>query len=141
MPERTFFMLKPDAVERGLRREIFKRVRSAGFTVVEEAQIEMLPEPAKDLYSIHRGKPFYDGLIQFIASGPVVVSILEKNNAVLDLRKLMGATDPRQAEDGTIRGDLKEENIFSPMGTMKNLVHGSDSIESANREIPIFFKA
>lgn len=139
MLEQTFFMLKPDAVSRGLRKEILSRVRREGFKVLEEAQIDIAPELAEKLYCVHQGKPFYDGLIKFITSGPAVVVLLERENAVLKLREVMGATDPRKAETGTIRGDLKEENLFSEYGTIKNLVHGSDSKESFEYESKIFF--
>lgn len=132
-------MLKPDAIVRGLEDEIFNRVKGQGFRVVEKKEIKVTADQAEKLYETHKEKPFFHGLIKFITSGPVVVSILEKENAVPDLRKLMGATDPRSAEAGTIRGDLKEENIFSEMGTMKNLVHGSDSKESFEYESKIFF--
>lgn len=134
-------MLKPDALARGLKDEIFNRVKGQGFRIVGKKEIKVTADQAEQLYEVHKEKPFFHGLVKFITSGPVIVSILEKENAVSDLRRLMGATDPRVAEAGTIRGDLKEENIFSEMGTMKNLVHGSDSKESFDREIPIFFNS
>ncbi|MBU1026529.1 MAG: nucleoside-diphosphate kinase, partial [Candidatus Margulisbacteria bacterium] len=90
--------------------------------------------------SPHLGKKFYDGLIDFITSGPVVCSVVEGRDAIAKVRDIMGATDPREVAAGTVRGDLKEENVTTPLGTIKNLVHGSDSLESARREIAIFFK-
>lgn len=137
MLERTLFILKPDAVSRWLEREIIKRVKD--LKIVKQKKISVSLEQAQKLYAVHKGKPFYDGLIKFITSGPVIACVVEGEDAILRLRKIMGATDPMKAEVGTIRGDLKEENVLSPYGTIKNLVHGSDSKESADYEIPIFF--
>ena len=139
MLEKTFFMLKPDAVARGLKEEILSRVKGQGFRVLESKKIEITPELASELYKVHIGKPFFDGLIQFITSGPVIVNLIESENAILKLREIMGATDPRKAEAKTIRGDLKEENVLTSSGTIKNLVHGSDSKESFEYESSIFF--
>lgn len=99
----------------------------------------MSREQAERLYKVHLGKSFYPGLVKFITSGPVTLMIVEGENAIACLRSLMGATDPRKASAVTIRGDLKEENIFTEDGTMKNLIHGSDSPENAKYEISIFF--
>jgi len=132
-------MLKPDTVSRGLKDEVINRVKEQGFRVIEEKPIKITSELASKLYKIHQDKPFYDGLIKFITSGPAVVVMLERENAVLKLREVMGATDPRKAIAGTIRGDLKEENVLSEYGTIKNLVHGSDSEESFEYESKIFF--
>lgn len=133
-------MIKPDGVSRGLSDEIIKRVEKAGLKIAKKYQQLMPKETAAELYSIHQGKHFYNGLMGFITSGPVLCNIVEGENAISKLREIMGATDPREAAAGTIRGDLKEENIFTEDKTIKNLVHGSDSPESAKREIAIFFK-
>jgi len=132
-------MIKPDGVARGLENEIIKRVESAGLEITEKKKLSVDRETAADLYSSHLGKPFYPGLLNFITSAPVVAMVVSGENAILKIRGLMGATDPRQAAHGTIRGDLKEANIFTEDKTMKNIVHGSDSPESAKREINIFF--
>ncbi len=140
MREETLLLVKPDGVFRGLTDQILKRIETAGLKIVTRKKLELSPDQAADLYSPHLGKDFYEGLISFITSGPLVAVIVSGENAITRVRELMGATDPRKAEAGTIRGDLKEENIFTRDGTMKNLVHGSDSRASAEREIPIFFK-
>ena len=101
----------------------------------------MTRNQAVTLYSPHLGKSFYNGLVNFITSAQVACSVVEGKNAIARVRELMGATDPLKAEAGTIRGDLKEANIINAEGIIKNLVHGSDSPESAEREIPIFFKS
>lgn len=133
-------MIKPDGVSRGLSDEIIKRVKDNGLRVAKKYQQQMPRETALELYSIHQGKHFYNGLMKFITSGPVVCTIVEGDGAIAKLREIMGATDPREAAAGTIRGDLKEANIFTEDKTIKNLVHGSDSPGSAEREIAIFFK-
>ncbi len=133
-------MIKPDGVARGLDQEIIKRVETAGLKIVEKKKLEITKELAEDIYSPHKGKPFYNGLLKFITSGPVIATVVQGDNAIQRLRDLMGATDPEEAAPGTIRGDLKEENIRTAEGTIKNLVHGSDSLESAKRESKIFFK-
>jgi len=99
----------------------------------------MSREQAERLYAVHLGKSFYAGLVKFITSGPATLMVVEGENAITRLRSLMGETDPRKAAAGTIRGDLREENIFTEDGTMKNLIHGSDSAENAKYEISIFF--
>jgi len=137
--EKTFFMVKPDGLARNLENEIFSRIENAGLKIVRREVVFMTLDLAADLYSPHLGKPFYEGLIKFITSGPVMCSVLEGEDAIKKVRGLMGATDPRQAVPGTIRGDLKEQNIFTSENSMKNLVHGSDSPEAAEREIKIFF--
>ncbi len=133
-------MIKPDGVSRGLLEQIIDRVGQAGLKVGQQKKLSITPELAAELYQPHLGKPFYDGLIQFITSGPVVACMIEGDNAISRLRVVMGATDPRRASSGTIRGDLKEANVLTSMGTIKNLVHGSDSLKSAERELAIFFK-
>lgn len=139
MLERTFCMVKPDGVARGLEKEILKRIERAGFEIEREESLRMSIEQAKELYLPHAGKKFYPGLVNFITSGPVIVCVLSGENAIASLRQLMGDTDPLAAEQGTIRGDLREEVVINEEGIIKNLIHGSDSLESARREIDIFF--
>lgn len=130
--ERTFSMVKPDGVAKNLIGEIIRRYEASGLKVVALKLTRLSQEKAEELYSIHRGKPFYEELVEFIQSGPVVPMVLEGQEAISKVREVMGATDPKQAAPGTIRGDFAEE-----IG--QNVVHGADSSESAEREIPIFF--
>lgn len=132
MDERTFVMIKPDATARRLVGRIVSRFEDAGLTIERMEQGVVTPEQAAANYAEHEGKPFYDGLIAYITSGPVVKMVLSGPDAVVVCRKLMGATNPRDAAPGTIRGDL---------GLLldANVVHGSDSPASADREIKIFF--
>lgn len=139
MLERTFCMIKPDAVGRGLESEIKERILQAGFIVIVEQRLKLSGELAEKLYAVHKGKKFYAGLVKFITSSEVDLMVLEAENAIEKLRGLMGATDPRAAEPGTIRCDLKEVDIFTKDGIIKNLVHGSDSEENAKYEIGLFF--
>ena len=138
--ENTFFMIKPDGVGRGLVDEITKRIEKADLKIVKKNKLAVTQELAAGLYAPHLGKHFYQGLLNFIISGPVVVTVVEGDKAIGCVREIMGATDPREAAAGTIRGDLKEANVLNHEGIIKNLVHGSDSPESAKREIAIFFK-
>lgn len=140
MPEKTLFLIKPDGVARGLDQKIFDRIEKAGLKIESRRQLTPTDELAADLYQPHLGKSFYAGLIKFITSGPVIASIVSGEHAISRVRELMGATDPLKAAVGTIRGDLREENVISEYGVIKNLVHGSDSPESAQRELKIFFK-
>ena len=133
-------MVKPDGVSRGLTDEIFSRIKKAGLKVEAERKLVLTIEQAAKLYKPHLGKKFYPGLIKFVTSGPVLASIFSGENAIVRLREIMGATDPLAARPGTIRGDLREEVVVNKDGIIKNLVHGSDSPESASREIAIFFK-
>ncbi len=130
--ERTFVMLKPDAVQRGLVGEIIMRLERCGLKLVAMKFIQMTNELAAKHYAEHVGKPFYDKLVSYITSGPVVPMVLEGANAVEFVRKLVGATNPQEAAPGTIRADFGQE-----IG--RNLVHGSDSKASAEREIALFF--
>jgi len=131
--ERTFIALKPDAVQRGLIGEVIQRFEKKGFKIIGLKILQIDRQTAEKHYAEHVGKPFYEGLVSFITSGPVVAMVLEGVNAVDAARKLMGATNPLQADAGTIRADLAH--------TMpRNVVHGSDSPTSAEREIAIFFK-
>ena len=132
--ERTFLMVKPDGVQRGLVGNVVTRLENKGFKLVAMKMMQIDPELASRHYGEHQGKPFYDGLIEFITSSPVVAMIWEGDDAVDTVRSLIGATDPRKAAPGTIRGDLA---VF--MG--KNIVHGSDSLDSAERETGLFFSS
>ena len=131
--ERTLSIIKPDAVERKLDNEIKEMFKNSGFTIVKEKKIQLAKSEAEQFYKAHETKPFYNDLCAYLSSGPIVVMILEKNNAVLDNRQLMGATNPKDAEEGTIR---KKYGISID----KNSVHGSDSVENAKIEIDFFFK-
>jgi nucleoside-diphosphate kinase len=137
--ERTFFMVKPDGVKRYLSNLILSKMMESGFKVMARKRIVMTVEQAKQLYSIHEGKPFYEGLIKFITSGPAILTVLEGENAIERIREMMGATDPRKAAPGTIRGDNIGDPLLTADGTIMNICHGSDSLESAKREIAIFF--
>lgn len=131
--ERTFVMLKPDAVQRGLAGEIIARFERRGLKLVALKLLQVTPEFAQQHYAVHVGKPFFEGLIKYITSGPVVAMVLEGTNAIDVARATMGATNPAKAAAGTIRADFGLE-----MG--RNLVHGSDGPETAAFEIGLWFK-
>ena len=131
--EKTLSIIKPDAVERNLDNEIKEIFKSRGFLIIKEKKIQIEKSEAEKFYKVHETKPFYDDLCTYLSSGPIVVMVLEKENAVLDNRELMGATNPKDAAAGTIR---KKYGISID----KNSVHGSDSIENAKIEIDFFFK-
>ena len=131
--EQTLSIIKPDAVERNLDNEIKEMFRNKGFQVVKEKKIQIEKSEAEKFYKVHETKPFYNDLCTYLSSGAIVVMILEKENAVLANRELMGATNPKDAQEGTIR---KKYGISID----KNSVHGSDSIENAKIEINFFFK-
>ena len=130
--ERTFSMVKPDAVARNIIGEIYKRFESSGLLIVAAKMLRLTSVQAKGFYAEHEGKPFYDDLVAYMTSGPVVLQVLEGENAIAVNRKLMGATNPKEAEPGTIRADFAES-------IDANAVHGSDSLESAAREVAYFF--
>ena len=130
--EQTLSIIKPDAVERNLQEEIKKNFIDNGFNIKNEKKIQILKNEAEEFYKVHQSKPFYAELCNYLSSGPIVVMVLEKENAVADNRKLMGATDPKKADDGTLR---KKYGISID----KNSVHGSDSLENAKIEIDFFF--
>ncbi|MBS6027287.1 multifunctional nucleoside diphosphate kinase and apyrimidinic endonuclease and 3'-phosphodiesterase [Haemophilus pittmaniae] len=134
MTERTFSIIKPDAVKRNLIGTILGRFESQGFRVVALKMLQLTKEQAQGFYAEHQGKPFFESLVDYMVSGPIVVSVLEKENAVKDYRALIGATNPANAAEGTIRKDFA-------LSQQENSVHGSDSIESAQREIAYFFVA
>jgi len=131
--EQTLSIIKPDAVERNLDNEIKKIFKNNGFNIIKEKKIQIEKSEAENFYKVHETKPFYNDLCAYLSSGPIVVMVLEKINAVLSNRELMGATNPEDAEEGTIR---KKYGISID----KNSVHGSDSVENAKIEIEFFFK-
>ena len=130
--EKTLSIIKPDAVERGLENEIKKIFEKKGFSIIKEKKIQIDKSEAEKFYKIHETKPFYNDLCSYLSSGPILAMVLEKENAVSENRKLMGATNPKDADDGTIR------NKYG-ISIDKNSVHGSDSIENAKTEIDFFF--
>ncbi|MCJ7806994.1 MAG: nucleoside-diphosphate kinase [Clostridia bacterium] len=132
--ERTFLMVKPDGVQRALIGSIISRMEQKGLKLVAMKLMQITPDLAARHYGEHKGKPFYEGLLGFITSSPVVAMIWEGDDVIEMTRTLIGATDPRKAVPGSIRGDLA---VF----TGKNIVHGSDSLDSAKREIGLFFRA
>ena len=131
--EQTLSIIKPDAVERNLDSEIKETFKNNGFLVLKEKKIQIEKSEAEKFYKVHETKPFYNDLCAYLSSGPIVVMILEKENAILANRELMGATNPEDAKAGTIR---KKHGISID----KNSVHGSDSVENAKIEIDFFFK-
>jgi len=130
--EQTFAMVKPDGVRRGLTGTIIARLEAKGFTIKAMKLMRISRELAERHYGEHQGKPFFEGLVSFITSGPVVAMVVEGENAILEWRKMMGATNPKYAAPGTIRGDLATT-------IDENVVHGSDAPATAEREIGIFF--
>ena len=131
--EQTLSIIKPDAVERNLDNEIKEMFKNKGFSILREKKIQIEKSEAEKFYKVHETKPFYNDLCSYLSSGPIVVMILEKNNAVLENRALMGSTNPKEAEEGTIRKKYG-------LSIDKNSVHGSDSIENAKIEIDFFFR-
>ena len=130
--EQTLSIIKPDAVERNLESEIKEMFKNQGFKIIKEKKIKIEKSEAEKFYKVHETKPFYNDLCDYLSSGPIVVMVLQKENAVKGNRELMGATDPKDAEDGTIR---KKYGISID----KNSVHGSDSVDNAKIEIDFFF--
>ena len=131
--EQTLSIIKPDAVERNLDNEIKEMFQNKGFKILKEKKIQIEKSEAEKFYQVHETKPFYNDLCEYLSSGPIVVMILEKENAVIGNRDLMGATNPKDADEGTIR---KKYGISID----KNSVHGSDSLENSKIEINFFFK-
>ena len=130
--ERTFVMVKPDGVQRGLIGEVIKRFEGKGFKIIGLKLIQVTEGLAQEHYREHEGKAFYPGLVEYITSGPVVALALEGKGVVLEVRKMMGATNPKDAQPGTIRGDFA-------LDIGRNIIHGSDSPDSAARELAIYF--
>jgi len=131
--EQTLSIIKPDAVERNLSEKIKEEFKKNGFNIFKEKKIKLEKNEAEKFYQVHQSKPFYNDLCSYLSSGPIIVMILERENAILENRELMGATDPTKAKEGTIR---KKYGISID----KNSVHGSDSPENAKIEIDFFFK-
>ena len=131
--EQTLSIIKPDAIERNLGEEIKEEFKRNGFKIFKEKKIKLEKHEAEKFYQVHQSKPFYNDLCSYLSSGAIVVMVLERENAIIENRKLMGATDPTKAEEGTIR---KKYGISID----KNSVHGSDSPENAKIEIDFFFK-
>jgi len=131
-PEKTLLVIKPDAVRKNLVGEIIRRTEDAGFKIVDLRMKRLSVAKSKEFYKIHKGKHFFDKLVRFISSGPVVAVLLTRKNAVKKLRQVVGATDPKQAKPGTIRHDLAS-------GVTKNAVHASDSAKSFRYESKFFF--
>ena len=129
---KTFFMIKPDGVKRNIIGDVVNRVEKKDFVITKMKMMQISTELAEKHYAEHSEKPFFNDLVTFITSGPVVAMEVEGNNAVLAIRELMGATNPADADPGTIRGDLASK-------LEENVVHGSDSEESAERELGLFF--
>jgi nucleoside-diphosphate kinase len=132
MIERTLAILKPDCVRKQVCGKVLARIEAAGFTILSMKMVHLTEDTAGGFYAVHRGRPFFDELVKFMSSGPCVPIALEKENAVADFRKLIGATDPKDADAGTIRKDFA-----SSKG--ENIVHGSDSPENGRIEIAYFF--
>ena len=131
--DQTLSIIKPDAVERDLVEKIKKKFIDKHFKIVKSKKIQISKEEAAEFYKVHQTKPFYDRLCSYLSSGPIVVMILEKDSAVIENRRVMGATDPKNAEDGTLR------KLYG-ISIDKNSVHGSDSVDNAKKEISFFFK-
>ncbi len=130
--EQTLSIIKPDAVERNLQDKIKQELTSKNFEIIKEKKIHMSKEEAEQFYKVHESKPFYDDLCTYLSSGPIVVMTLQRENAVIENRKLMGATNPLDAEEGTLRRKYG-------ISIDKNSVHGSDSLENAKIELDFFF--
>ncbi len=132
--EQTLSIIKPDAVERNLADEIKNIFKKNNLVIKDSKKIHITKDEAAEFYKVHQSKPFYSDLCTYLSSGPIIVMILEGNNAVLSYRKLMGSTNPKEAEENTIR------KLFG-ISIDKNSVHGSDSVENAKKEIDFFFKS
>ena len=130
--EQTLSIIKPDAISKGFAEEICQRLEEAGLKILSKKSLHLTEEEAEGFYIEHKGKPFYNALIEFMISGPVQVQILEGVDAIVKYRDLMGNTNPQEAEEGTLRHDFAES-------IDANAVHGSDSVESAAREVAFFF--
>ncbi len=130
--ERTFSIVKPDGVARNLIGEVYRRFEKAGLVIVASRLVQLSKAEAEGFYAVHKARPFFNDLVKYMTSGPVVLQVLEGENAVLKNREIMGATDPKKAAPGTIRADLAES-------IEANTVHGSDSVENAAIEVAYFF--
>lgn len=130
--ERTLTILKPDCVRKNLIGEVTKRIQEAGFRIVAMKMTRLTKDTAGGFYAVHKERPFFDELVEFMSSGPCVPMILEKENAIEDFREFIGATDPSEAEEGTIRADFADS-------VGENIIHGSDSVENGKKEAAYFF--
>jgi nucleoside-diphosphate kinase len=130
--ERTFSIVKPDGVQKNVIGEVYRRFEQAGLKIIAAKMIQLTQAQAEGFYAVHKERPFFKDLVKYMISGPVVVQVLEGENAVAKNRELMGATDPKKAEKGTIRADLATS-------IEENTVHGSDSLDNAKIEIAYFF--
>jgi nucleoside-diphosphate kinase len=130
--ERTLSIVKPDGVRKNVIGEVYRRFERAGLSIVAARMLRLSQAQAEGFYAVHRERPFFKDLVAYMTSGPVIVQVLEGDNAVVKHREIMGATDPKKAAPGTIRADLAES-------IEQNVVHGSDSLENAAREIAYFF--
>jgi nucleoside-diphosphate kinase len=130
--ERTLCIIKPDAVKKNVQGNIIQKILDAEFKILGMKMLRLSKEQAMKFYEVHKGKPFYESLVQFMTSGPVITIALEKNNAIADYRKLIGATDPAEAENGTIR------KLFAS-NKQENAVHGSDNVDNGKLEVSFFF--
>ena len=134
MGNKTFAIIKPDAVKAGNTGKIYDRIIQAGFNIISAKLLKLNEKQAKGFYAVHKERPFYNDLVEYMSSGPIIAAILEKDNAVLDFRSLIGSTDPSEAAEGTIRAEFAESKA-------KNAVHGSDSDENAMIECDFHFDA
>ena len=132
MSYRTLAILKPDAIEKNIYGDIISRIQANGFKIIGMKMMKLNERTATGFYEVHKDKPFFSGLLEYMTSGPCIPMVLVKENAVDDFRKLIGATDPQKAEEGTIRKDFADDITH-------NIVHGSDSDENAKKEISFFF--
>lgn len=130
--ERTLTILKPDCVRKNLIGEVTSRIQEAGFRIVAMKMTRLTKDTAGGFYAVHKERPFFDELVEFMSSGPCVPMILEKENAIEDFREFIGATDPSEAEEGTIRADFADS-------VGENIIHGSDSVENGKKEAAYFF--
>lgn len=130
--ERTLSIIKPDGVQKNLIGEVYRRFEAAGLRIVAARMLHLSPAQAEGFYAVHRERPFFKDLVKYMSSGPIMVQVLEGENAVAKNRELMGATDPKKADKGTIRADFATS-------IEENVVHGSDSVENAQTEIAYFF--
>jgi nucleoside-diphosphate kinase len=130
--ERTLTILKPDCVRKNLIGEVTRRIQEAGFRIVAMKMTRLTEDTAGGFYAVHKERPFFDELVEFMSSGPCVPMILEKENAIEDFREFIGATDPNEAEEGTIRADFADS-------VGENIIHGSDSVENGKKEAAYFF--
>ena len=130
--QRTFSIVKPDATKRNITGKVNAKIEDAGLRIIAQKRIQLSKEQAGEFYAVHKERPFYNDLVEFMTSGPVVVQVLEGENAIAKYREVMGATNPKEAEAGTIRAEFAES-------IDANTVHGSDAPETAAEEIPFFF--